>query len=234
MRLVLAALVLVLAACQAPATPPAGTAVALRVEQFGGGPLPAGIVTFPDFVLYGDRTLIVADRDGPREYHLTEDEFDTLYDRAQSAGLRTARTFDVQAPDASTLEIVFGSDTGRAVTRIIAPDSDGGGDAGEIVRAVRLVPDSDLSSPYQRYQPRRIAVVAGAMSSVPSSAVWPLRPLAEGIAFNAGRCTVYDAAEVDGIRSETAWTSNGVVYQVRLRPLLPDEPDCTALTGTFR
>ncbi|MEU6148867.1 hypothetical protein ABZ816_02595 [Actinosynnema sp. NPDC047251] len=222
---VVAVVVVLAAGCQSAAAPPSGKAVALRVEQYGGGPLPSGTVTFPEFVLYGDRTLIAADGDAPREYHLTQEEFDRVYGRARSAGLATARTFDVQAPDASVLEVVFGTDTGRSVTRVTAPDPEDSGEAGDVVRAVAL----DLSSSYERYRPQRVAVVAGA-SSDPAGPAWPLRPLTEGIPFNAGRCAVYDAAEVRDIRSDTSWTSEGVTYRVRLRPLLPDEPDCASLT----
>ncbi|GAA0250903.1 hypothetical protein GCM10010492_58960 [Saccharothrix mutabilis subsp. mutabilis] len=228
-RFVLVAVAVLAVACQSPPAPPSGKAVALRVELYGGGPLPPGWVTFPEFVLYGDRTLITADGDAPREYHLTEAEFDRVYGRARSAGLATGRTFDEQSPDAPVLEVVFGHDTGRAVTRVTAPDRKSSGDAGAIVRAVALNPDTDLESPHERYRPERVAVVAGASSGAPTGPRWPLRPLAEGTPLNAGRCAVYAAAEVRDIRSDTTWTSGGTAYHVRLRPLLPDEDDCAAL-----
>jgi hypothetical protein len=41
---------------------------------------------------------------------------------------------------------------------------------------------------------------------------------------------LYAAAEVRDIRPDTTWTSGDTAYRVRLRPLLPDEPDCAALT----
>ncbi|QFZ18698.1 hypothetical protein [Saccharothrix syringae] len=230
MRLVLAAAAVVLAACQSTPAPPSGKTVALRVEVIGGGPLRPGTVTFPEFVLYGDRTLIRADGDVPVEHHLTREEFDRIYDRARSAGLETARTFDEQAPDAPVLEVVFGFDGGRSVTRITAPDRESPGEAGEVTRAVVVDPERDLSSPHQPYAPERVAVVAGTSSGAAEGPEWPLEPLAEGVALNGGRCAVYDAAQVHEIRSDTTWTSRGVAYRVQVRPLLPDEADCAALT----
>ncbi|KOV78010.1 hypothetical protein [Nocardia sp. NRRL S-836] len=115
---------------------------------------------------------------------------------------------------------------GRSVTRITAPDRKG---PGAVIRAVALDPERELSSPHRRYEPERVAAVAGISSGGPAGAEWPLEPLADGVALNGGRCAVYATARVRSIRSGATWTSRGATYQVRLRPLLPDEADCAAL-----
>lgn len=245
-RLLLPLVLLLLAACGGPdVSAPKGNAVALRVEQVGGGPRQLGATDFPQYVLYGDGTLIAANGiDGAmpvsREYHLNSSAFQRIYARARSAGLDVAHDYETQAPDAPVLVITFGHDTTQSVTHVIAPDPDASGPAGDKVRAVQLNPDDladrDFTSPPEPYKPARMAVVSSPRQAAADTVAWPFQSLAEGTPVNGGRCAVYTEPLVTQIntlgrttRPGAAWTHDGATYSVFFRPLLPDEPGCAAL-----
>jgi hypothetical protein len=235
------------AGCQARSVePPSGGALALRVEQLGGGPVPAGEISLPRYALYGDGTLIAADGvDGglpvAKTFHLTHEAFLRLYDRAASAGLAQPHDYDVQAPDAPVLVITLVTSTGRARTRITAPDPEASGAAGAAVRSVAFAPadltDQDMTGPPVRYAPSHVAVNAGfgeAGVRVGTPA-WPLHDLGDGASVNGGRCVTY-GSPLDQVidlgrhgPSGGRWASGGATYQVFFRPLLPDENGCADL-----
>jgi len=80
------------AGCHGPSVDPPSDGLALRVEQLPGGPVPAGVISLPQYALYADGTLIAADgTDGglpvAKTYRLTPAAFRRMYDRAASAGL---------------------------------------------------------------------------------------------------------------------------------------------------
>ncbi|MBV9845527.1 MAG: hypothetical protein JOZ47_10690 [Kutzneria sp.] len=227
--------------------PPSGNAVALRVQEIGGGPGQAGHIDLPRFVLYGDGRLIVPDgTEGAvplaREYHLTREAFNHLYERARSAGLGVPHAYDTPAPDAPVLLITLGVGQGQANTRIVAPDPHASGSAGDAVRAVEFdradLSDRDLTEVPIRYTPSRVAVSSTYAESGarPGAPAWPLEPLDGGSAVNGGRCLAYSGPSLDrtlalgrAARPGALWTSGGATYQVFFRPLLPDESDCGVL-----
>jgi len=230
------------AGCHGPSVDPPSDGLALRVEQLPGGPLPAGQLSSPQYVLYADGTLIAADgADGglpaAKTYHLTPAAFRRMYDRAASAGLAEAHDYDVQAPDAPTLVITLVTSAGRSRTRVTAPDPEASGAAGDAVRAVAFSPNdlaaSDLTGTPSRYAPTQVAVNSAFATAGTNAPAWPLGPLGSGTSVNGGHCVVFRAAEVGDLArhrpADGRWSSGGNSYQVYFRPLLPDEGNCANL-----
>jgi hypothetical protein len=243
-RLVPALVAAALAAgCHGPSVDPPSDGLALRVEQLPGGPVPAGEISLPRYVLYADGTLIAADgTDGglpaAKTYNLTSAAFRRMYDRAASAGLAEPHDYEVQAPDAPTLVITLVTGSGRSRTRVTAPDPEGSGAAGDAVRAVAFSPDdlaaSDLTGTPSRYDPTQIAVNSAFAAAGGNAPAWPLGALGSGTSVNGGHCVVYPAAKVGDLArrrpADGRWSSGGATYQVFFRPLLPDEGNCAALS----
>jgi hypothetical protein len=249
-RSILAIAVVALAAgCQSPSVdPPAGHALALRVDLLPGGPSPAGELSLPRYALYADGTLIAQDGvDGDlpvaKAYHLTHSAFLRMYDRAASAGLAASHDYDVQAPDASTLVITFVTSGGRFQTRIVAPEDQASGAAGAAAQAVAFTPtdlaEPDMTSPPGRYVPARIAVnSAYAKAGTAGAPAWPLPALGDGTAVHSGDCEAYGPPRLDQVSdlgrhgpADRRWASGGATYQVFFRPLLPDESGCASLAA---
>ncbi len=230
------------AGCQGPSADPPSGGLALRVEQLPGGPLPAGEISLPRYVLYADGTLIAADgTEGglpvAKTYHLTAAAFRRMYDRAASAGLAEAHDYDRQAPDAPTLVITLVTSTGRSRTRVTAPDPEASGAAGDAVRAVAFSPTnltaSDLTGTPSRYAPTQVAVNSAYATAGTTAPAWPLDALGIGASVNGGHCVDYPVSKVDDLArhrpADGRWSNGGATYQVFFRPLLPDEGDCATL-----
>jgi hypothetical protein len=230
------------AGCQGPSVEPPSGGLALRVEELPGGPVPAGEMWLPRYVLYADGTLIAADGTDGRlpvamTYRLTSAAFRRMYDRAASAGLAASHDYDGQAPDAPRLVVTLVTSAGRSRTRITAPDPEASGAAGDAVRAVAFSPTdltaSDLTGTPSRYAPAQVAVNSAFATAGTNAPAWPLDALGSGASANGGHCVVHPASKVDDLArhrpADGRWSSGGATYQVYFRPLLPDEGDCATL-----
>ena len=247
MRVAVAAVILALAAgcggaggqsvVQPP--PPSGAGVlAVRLAKVGGFLGPAGTARRPpDFSLYGDGRLISAPPDDGTqawpdlaEHRVEPDTVRRLYQEA----VRTAAPVsspDAQVPDGPSLTITLGGAAPRITSFSALTD-----------RAVRLLADFSAaarSGGIAPYQPAAIAAIAFVSTATGPDRPWPLadlpgQPLRGSIADAS--CTLLRGADVGRARQATAgatpstvWRSAGRHWSVVFRPLLPDEPGCTAL-----
>ncbi|TQM70752.1 hypothetical protein FHX41_4488 [Actinomadura hallensis] len=109
-----------------------------------------------------------------------------------------------------------------------------GGPSAEAAFLKRLDPDgwppADLAAPPRPYVPERTAVLAGEIGGDGADArPWPLGPLGDGVRAAGGVCTLAPTVKVPGTAPGIVWRSEGEVYSVRLRPLLPGESSCADL-----
>lgn len=217
----------------ASSAPAAGSGLVLRTMTSGGIAGMGGPGSLPDFSLYGDG-LAIAGSHSPMEYHLTPQALGRLLSAAAAAGLAAPRTVaDPRVNDALYKTITFVVDGRPRISRIPEP---GGSDPAAAFLA-RLDPATwprqDLSTDPRPYRPSRVAVLATPVET-DTAPTWPFAPLASGTTVGTRTCTVLTGPDVGRAERltarQTAWTDHGRVYRVTLRPLLPDEADCTALT----
>ncbi|SEF83213.1 hypothetical protein SAMN04489712_102199 [Thermomonospora echinospora] len=216
--------------------PSAPGGLVLRWRLTGGIAGVGGPGALPDFSLYGDGRALVPAGGSPlevREYRLTGDALRRLLDGARTAGLDRGRTVErPRIADAFTLVIRFGS----ARTRIEHPEEDGD----PAVRFWKRLdprgwPRQDQAVPPRPHRYTRLAVLAGEVTGGTGGPVrrWPLSPLGRGEQAGGGLCTVLDGDDAatatrlgKAAPAGTLWRSEGKVYSVRWRPLLPDESTC--------
>ncbi|PRX04744.1 UNVERIFIED_ORG: hypothetical protein CLV66_1067 [Actinomadura viridilutea] len=213
----------------------------LRWRRTGGIAGLGGPGALPDFSLYADGRAVFAQgahAQTATEYRLTPDALRRLLDEARAAGLARSRTRAPrqQVADAFIVEITMGG----ARTRIVHPE---GVDDPAVRFLDRLHPPSwaasDQAGPSRPYRPARVAVLAGRVGADTGAhgvRAWPLAPLGRGERAAGRLCTVLtgrDAATAARLaaqnRFDTAWRSDGRLYAVRFRPLLPDEETCADL-----
>lgn len=216
-----------------PGSPATGSELVLRTRTTGGIAGFGGPGSLPDFSLYGDGQVIAGSR-SPVEYHLTPAAVRRLVAAASDAGL--ARRHDVTDPqmtDAIYKVITFVAG-GRAVTsKIVQP----GGGTKIATFLGRLDPArwprTDLTAEPHPYRAERLAVLAVPVAGGTGPA-WPLHPLATGTPVGTRTCSVLtggDVARAERLAAQgDQWTDHGRAYRVTLRPLLPDETGCAALT----
>ncbi|WP_433327292.1 hypothetical protein [Spirillospora sp. CA-294931] len=217
---------------------PAGDArLVLRSKQSGGFAGLGGPGSVPDFSLFSDGRAIVSEPKGAvpvlREYRLTPAALAKLLADARAAGLERSRSIGEgdQIADGITLEISMG----RATTRILQPESRPDPAARF---AKRLDPSGwapgDLAAKPRVYEPAAVAAIAGeSLNGTGRTLDWTLAPLGKGEQAAGGLCTVLKGRDAQTARKVvgaeqigTGWRSQGKVYSVRLRPLLPDESTC--------
>jgi hypothetical protein len=217
----------------ASTTPRAGVTLILRTRTTGGIAGFGGPGSRPDFSLYADGRAIVGNR-SPVEYHLTAAAVRRLVRAATDAGLtRRHDVTDPQMADAIYKVITFVTG-GRPVTsKVVQP---GGG-----TRIAAFLADldparwprTDLTAAPHPYRPERLAVLAVPVAGGTGPA-WPLHPLGAGTPVGTSTCTVLtggDIARAERLAAKGGqWTDHNRAYRVTLRPLLPDEPGCAALT----
>jgi hypothetical protein len=215
----------------------AADALVLRTKTSGGFAGLGGPGTMPDFSLYGDGRAITGGA-RPTEYHLTPQALRRLVADASKAGLATPRTADnPNISDAMYEDITFVVGGRPRTTKIIRG---GGREDDPAARFLpRLVPANwsrgDQSADPRPYHPARVAVLA---SSAPESGdgtapKWPFKPLTAGTHVGMRTCTVLtggDVAKAQRVAGRPRWRDRGQTFQVTIRPLLPDERDCAALT----
>jgi hypothetical protein len=191
--------------------------------------------TLPDFSLYGDGRAITGGAH-PTEYHLTAQALRRLVSDASKAGLATPRTADNPNVSDAMYEVITFVTGGRArTTKVIQ----GGGRADDPAAKFlpRLVPAnwprSDQTGDPRPYRPKRVAVLAVATPGDGSGTKWPLKPLASGTRVGGRTCTLLtggDVAKAERLAGRPEWQDHGQSFRVTIRPLLPDERDCGALS----
>jgi hypothetical protein len=220
----------------------------LRGQISGGFIGRGGPGALPEFSLYDDGSAIISkggpgDIGPPTEYRLTSAALRRLITDAYAAGLNRSRTVDrAGVADATYLTLRFTAGGRTATTRIVQIETEN--DPAERFWTQRLHPDgtgfpkTDLARDPAPYRPARLAALASeAGQSAPERPMdWPLAPLGRGVRVGGLFCTLLTGRElVKATRLLTPavagrqWRSDGKVYLLRPRPLLPDESSCRAL-----
>jgi hypothetical protein len=211
----------------------APNALVLRTSTSGGIAGFGGPGTLPDLSLYGDGRAITG---ALTEYRLTPEALRRIVAAAQDAGFATPRTERPHMTDAMYKVITFVVDGRPRTTRLVTPVSDAGAAAFLARLDPAKWPSGDLAAAPHPYRPARVAAL-----SLPGSATgaprWPFAaPLGSGPPVGTRNCTVLTGADARkaGTPSTRAgrwgdWADHGRSYRVMLRPLLPDEADCSAL-----
>jgi hypothetical protein len=207
---------------------PTGHGLVLRTRTTGGIAGVGGPGSRPDFSLYADGRAIAGR--ALTEYHLTPDALRRLVSDASKAGLATPHTVDdPKIADAMYTVVTFVTG-GRPRTSKIIQGGDGSGFLRRLDPATW--PRGDMTADPAPYRPAKVAVLAVATEGTGHR--WPLPPLSSRIRVGTGGCTVYEGADAaKATRTATPgslWRDGGHTYRVTVRPLLPDESGCAALT----
>ncbi|MFB9832118.1 hypothetical protein [Actinoallomurus acaciae] len=210
-----------------------GDALVLRTRTTGGIAGLGGPGTMPEFSLYGDGRAITGGAH-PTEYHLTAQALRRLVSDASKAGLARARTVDDRNIADATYKVITFVTGGRPrTTKIIQEGRHADDPAARFLP--RLVPSSwprgDQSTDPRPYRPSRVAVLA-ATADESDAPKWPFTSLGTGTRVGGRTCTVLtgrDATAVQRLAGRPEWRDHGQTFRVAVRPLLPDERDCTAL-----
>jgi hypothetical protein len=243
-RILLAAVLVLVAGCAAAPEPGRGDAAVLFADERRGMGPASDQYDAPDFVLYADGRAIVAepgDDDVPRlvEYHLTPERVRVLFEEADDAGLFDDADYalDEQVPDAGSLVIVARTAEREHVAKIVLPspdDSGARGDAAAFAGSLRPSDwaDDDFTAPPTPYRPGRVAVVYEVVTD-PTEAPrpWPLteqEPVEPGCAVLTGAAATHAQELGETEQPGVLWQHGDVTFRVKVRPLLPDEADCPA------
>jgi hypothetical protein len=213
-------------------------ALVLRTRTTGGIGGLGGPGTMPEFSLYGDGRAISGGAH-PTEYRLSPQALRRLVSDASKAGLATPRTVDDPRFADATYKVITFVTGGRPRTTKIIQE---GGHAGDPAAAFlpRLSPANwprgDQTTGPRPYRAARVAVLAGPSPDTGDTAStapkWPFKPLATGSRVGALSCTVLTGRDVTKLQRLTGrpeWRDRGQTFRVTVRPLLPDERDCSAL-----
>lgn len=209
-------------------------ALVLRTATTGGIAGLGAPGALPDFSLYGDGRAITGGTH-PTEYHLTARALRRLVAEAGRAGLATPRTVDdPNIADATYKVITFVTGGRPRTTKIIQEGGPAGDPAARFLS--RLVPANwprgDQSRAPGAYRPARVAVLAAEVPGGSAGAAWPLQPLTDGARVGTRTCTVLtggDVVRAERLTARLEWRDHGRTFRVAVRPLLPDERDCTSL-----
>jgi hypothetical protein len=216
-----------------PAATGAANALVLRTTTVGGIAGLGGPGALPDFSLYRDGRAIVR---GSRltEYRLTPEALQRLITAASDAGLATPRTVDDRKVSDAMYKVITFVTGGRAHTTKIIQAGGRTGGAGEFLRRLDPAgwPGTDLSAGPRPYRPSRLAVLATPAEG--TGPAWPFAALNPGTRVGTRSCTTIGGANARKAERVTAhqarWRDHDQTYQVTIRPLLPDEAGCGALT----
>jgi hypothetical protein len=237
--------------------PPTGAdELVFRVADLPGLMAPAQSFGLPRLSLYGDGRLVVGDPTpaalpDPISRQLTEAGVRSVVQAAADAGLTDHTDFGTpQLPDAGVTVFTVVADE-RVDTKVVAPsqDDDVTAPQREARQLLRSFVDNladldswlgdDIDEEARPYRYTRLAVLALPQQAPLGSPQrpWPLDDLATaGRPHGTGRCLVVAEAELAPVRAaatdvapDTWWRSGDQVFQVALRPLLPDERTCEDL-----
>jgi hypothetical protein len=222
-------------------------ALVLSVQEWQGNPAPpTEEAALPEVSLYGDGRMIVATAQSgalqtAREYRLTPTKLRAVYRQAAHAGLTRGRDFSGNVIDGAGMVITVHAGRGPQKTTVKVPWGQRSGTSGKVVGFRRSLdpaywPARDFSVPPRPYQVDRLAVLPVAALEGPTRP-WPIT---EVNIQGTRPCTVLRGqrrheAEVLARRVSpaTRWTRGGQAFCVVFRPLLPNEPDCSALERTL-
>ncbi|MFC0506483.1 hypothetical protein [Micromonospora costi] len=212
--------------------PPAGAEVlVLRLTEWPGMVGPGGTAAIsPSFSLLGDGRLI--SRTGPpggwpqlREDRVPPDGVRQLLRDATAVPDRSVGN----VPDAPVVRLVVVSTDGRRDRTLPRTDP--------AVERLRAALAGYVDGPPVPFRPQAVAMVATPGDAAEPARPWPLPTLAGeplgGLAAGS-TCLVLRGADLDTVRtvataSAGRWRSDGRVWQVAPRPLLPDETGCADL-----
>ncbi|GLZ07250.1 hypothetical protein Acsp03_47160 [Actinomadura sp. NBRC 104412] len=231
-----------------PEPPRDPAAVVLRFRLVGSLREPSVLPReVPELTVYGDgRIIVVRTTWGTVAYRrildgrLTVDAYRKLYKDGLLAGLGTSRAHRAggRVLDAGSTHVEFLSG-GRRHTTIIQQGASGPRKRliERLVKRLTALRDDDLIRAPITYRPERTAMVAwrpdrASFGKAEREERWPLRTLPEGDPAGCTVLTPTEAQETQRVISSAGsvnWRSGGHLYNVLLRPLLPDEKDCTAL-----
>lgn len=244
MRILLTAVLVLAAGCAAAPEPGHGDAAVLLADRRPGMGTVSDRYDPPDFVLYGDGRAIVAEPgpgEVPRlvEYHLTPDRVRALFEEADDAGLFDDADYalDEQVPDAGSLVLVLRTAEREHVARIVLPDPKDSGARGDAVAfAGSLRPSDwaagDFTAPATPYRPGRVAVVYQVGTPTDDAPrPWPLPgqdTIEPGCVVLTGAAATRAQELGETEQPNVLWRHGEVDFQVKVRPLLPDEADCPA------
>jgi hypothetical protein len=234
-------------------SPPTGAGeLVFRLVEVPGLMPPGESVRMPRLSLYGDGALVLGDvTPRPTSRQLTDAGIRQVVQAAADAGLTSRTDYGTaQLPDAGVAVFTVVTTT-RVTTTVAAPAHDGEAntpqrEARERLRSFldRLADldswlGNDIGEESRPYAYTRLAVLALPQEADPGAPqqVWPLGDLATvGEPHSVGRCLVVSGAELDPVRAaaagaapNTRWRSGDRLFQVVLRPLLPDERTCQDL-----
>jgi hypothetical protein len=203
-----------------PEPPGDPSAVALRIEFTGGGPLPPAYSSATSSItVYGDGRILERRMryDGTvrdnvvMDARLTRDAYREMYRDALLAGLGTSRRYeaDTQIADGGLLKIGLLSERRWRVTEV--PQGAGGAREWMVRRLVDRMDSvmrgaDDLVRRPSRYRPQRLAVVAWRPEQtsygkdIVAERPWPLRPLAQGGPYPGEAsvtCTVLTGRDIE-------------------------------------
>jgi hypothetical protein len=218
--------------------------VVLRAIRTGGVGGAGGPGDVPDFSLYADRRVITRGDDGSAlSTRLDQTEFDGLIAAASDAGLGKPRrlpepTSGPVISDTTNLSFVFAPDGKARKTSVEGVEYDGD-DRARLDQLYDTLVDSSPSSD-QPYETERIALLSEQL--VPPEddpgLPWPLRIRPARQSSYRPTCQLLDPADartltdlLDDNPAALLWSHPTGQFQVRPRPLLPDEHDCAALRG---
>jgi len=208
--------------------PPTGASdLVLRVSDLPGLlPLGGTAAVPPSFSLYGDGRLIVPTGGGAwpmfTEHRVPPAEVSRLLGAAADAGLLDGADRPAAGPDGPVVVVTAASVSQRHTVKLPRSDRSVAGLRAELGRLA-------TDHPGTGYRPAAVAVIAVG-NEVPGPARdWTLSALDD-------RCTVLRGSEVDAAQqlaatadATTIWRFGDRRWSLAFRPLLPDEPDCTAL-----
>ncbi len=211
-------------------SPGAGGSLVLRTTTSGGIAGLGAPGSVPDFSLYSDGRAVV--RSGTRltEYHLTPKALKSLISGASDAGLATPHTTDDRnIADAMYKNVTFVTG-GRARTSKIIQAGGTTDPASQYLKRLDPAtwPRTDLTSGPRPYHAAHVAALA--LPAAGSGPAWPFKPLTAGTRVGTRTCTVLNGSDEAKAESTPQWTDHSRTYRVTIRPLLPDEQGCAALT----
>lgn len=220
----------------APSSVAPGPGLVLRASTSGGIAGLGGPGSLPDFSLYADGRAITGSG-WPTEYRLTPQAAHRIVTAAQDAGLATPRTAESPHMTDALYKVVTFVVRGRPrTTKLVEPVTDGKTAALLARLDPATWPRGDLAAGPRPYRPVRVAALAFPGSAT-GSPRWPFTvPLGAGTPVGTRTCTLLtgaDARKVIALSPRVGrwsdWADHGRSYRVMLRPLLPDEANCSAL-----
>jgi hypothetical protein len=229
--------------------------VLVKITTSGGLPPPPDVLerTLPTFVLYGDGSVLVGAGDGivpaMRIGRVNESGIQTIFSRARDAGLMSGDK-EVRAEDlfdASTTRILVAAEGKEHRTSVYGLGYPGASneETAPIERFVKdlfdlagLVGADAVVEDLEPYESPAVAVAATRMTSPSGERVvdWDFADLAGlGGRMEVNRtewgCDVFESevtsivAALEATKPDVLWDSEGTVFKLFARPILPDERD---------